>query len=390
MRLSHYLVVVMAGAVLAASTPGQVALGAPEDNTAKVAEAYKNARQLYRQGKYDEAIRAFDEVKALKYHPILDYGIANCYEGLRDYDKAVYYLDQYVRHHPKHEMSSAHPSVQDVQEKIKVLKQRAATGGPGQTGGGTPAHGTPASAGQGDPGDPGDSGDPGGLAGDPVPGPDPYAVPPPPGGGSTGAVYGTPPPPGVHRAMTGPARRSLMVSLDFGAASFTGGGPAGPVSNTSTGGGLFATVLWRFIPWLAVGMHAGITAMDSDYIYAGDRTYFAVAALEARGILPLGPIDLWGSFGIGYGKAAKPLSGTYGTVSVSGASVGGALGMDWFLARTFSLGLLGRIYKLAGTEYCDYNNQCGPITADAGTGVSWYVGMAVTWHYPLIFGRRPR
>ena len=62
-------------------------------------------------------------MKDLRYHPILDYGIANCYEGLRDYDKAIYYLEKYIRNHPKHKMSPkpADPQQQQQQQMMMTI-----------------------------------------------------------------------------------------------------------------------------------------------------------------------------------------------------------------------------------------------------------------------------
>ncbi len=385
MRSKRTLVVVLAGAMIAAGLADRPAQAAPDKNQ-QIAAAFKRARTLYRQGKYEQAIKAFDEVKDLRYHPILDYGMANCYEALRDYNKAIYYLEKYKRNYAKFKMSPKHPKVSDVEEKIKNLKRRAAAGtatpAPGPTPGASTT-GTPVSS--------------GGQAGDPVPGPDPYAVPPPPGGGSTGGVYGgggtPPPPPGyqVRRRRLGPARRSLMVSVDFGAASFAGGGSYSIADGVGTGGGVFGTVAWRFIPWLAVGIHGGVTAMDSDYCdstgcYTGDTLYFAVGVLEARGILPLGPIDIWGSLGIGYGQVGQPLD-NYNTISVTGPTLAVALGLDWFLSRTFSIGLLARIYKIFPTKWCG-PDSCGDLPSDTDPGIAWYGGLAVTWHYPLMFGHR--
>jgi hypothetical protein len=395
MRPKRTLVFVLAGAVLAAGLANEPAEAAPDKNKL-IAAKYKKARRLYRQGKYEKAIRAFDEVKDLRYHPILDYGIANCYEALRDYNKAIYYLEKYVRNHAKHKMSDRHPKVADVKEKIKVLKRRAAGSpgpgpGPGPGTGGGAATGDPASGGGGV------GAGAGTAAGDPVPGPDPYAVPPPPGGGTTGGVHGggggAPPPPGGHvKQRKKPARRSLIVSVDFGAASFAGTGQYSVVGDTSTGGGLFGSVAWRFIPWLAVGIHGGITAMDNGYCdstacYEGDPLYFAVAALEAKGMLPLGPFDIWGSLGIGYGSIAQPLN-DFESITTSGATLSFGVGADWFLSRTFSLGLLMRLYRVFPREFCDAYGTCSDVDDEVDPGVAWYAGLGVTWHMPLVIGRR--
>ena len=390
MRLTRPLAVLIASTVLLTALTTESAQA--QDKNAQIATAYKKARQLYRQGKYQKAIRAFDEVKDLRYHPILDYGIAGCYEGLRDFNKAIYYLRKYLRNHPKHKMSPKHPSVADVTEKIKTLEERAKSPAPGP--GTTP-----------DPVNPGTTGTPasGGLPGDPVPGPDPYAVPPPPGGGTTGGVYGSgggaapPPPPGggtVRRQM-GPARRSLILSVDFGAAAFAAGGTSSNTADGETGGGVFFTALWRMFPFLAVGVHggfAGVGSSISDY----NPLLFAVGVVEARGILPLGRFDIYGSLGLGYGSISQSyydvLNSYDGSVSYSGPALAIAVGIDWFLSRTFSVGVIGRVYKMFPTRYCindyTYGDTCGDLADDTDPGIAWYAGLAVTYHLPLMFGRR--
>ena len=61
MRLTRPLAVVFAGALLICSVNSTEAVAAPS-KTKQIAAAFKKARTLYRQGKYQEAIRAFDEI----------------------------------------------------------------------------------------------------------------------------------------------------------------------------------------------------------------------------------------------------------------------------------------------------------------------------------------
>jgi len=400
--MTRPLAVVFAGALLMSSVWTSAAEAAPS-KTKQIAAAFKKARTLYRQGKYQDAIRAFDEVKDLRYHPILDYGIANCYSALRDYNKGIYYLEKYIKNHAKHKMSPKHPSVADVQAKIGSWKKLAASAGTTPGTDPTPAPGTGTSGGTGappPPGGTGGTGTPGHVAGDPLPGPDPYAVPPPPGGGRTGGVYGRggagtpPPPPGIRRRL-GPARRSLILSVDFGAAAFAATSGS-QMSDASTGGGVYFTALWRFIPYLALGVHGGASFMGADAVgYDYNPLIWAVGVVEARAFVPISRLDIWASAGVGYASISQnyyDISSDFdSSYSFSGPALSVAVGMDYFFSRIFSLGIVGRIYKMWPTKACVSNvmvDDCGAVADDTNTGVSWYLGLAATYHFPLAFGRR--
>ena len=69
------------------------------------------------------------------------------------------------------------------------------------------------------------------------------------------------------------------------------------------------------------------------------------------------------------------------------------MGLDYFFSRIFSLGVVGRIYKMFPRELCGdtYNsNACIDLPEDSDPGFSWYFGLAATYHFPLRFGRRNR
>jgi hypothetical protein len=373
MLVKRHLLIVMVGFL---------ALGAPlnegwaqggGDKTEQVKVAYEKARRLYRQGKYNDAIKAFDEVKDLQYHPILDYGLANCYEAQRDYAKATYYLEKYLNNYSKFTMSPKHPSLDDVKEKIKALKARIAAGASDP---GTPPTPPPTDA------------TPGGSAGDPVPGPDPYAVPPPPGGDGA-----TPPggqPPGQPYAPPpGPYRRSLILSLDVGASAMAAAGASGWYGDTGTGGGLYFSAIWRFIPYLGLGLNGGFSVVGSSSSLTDSNVLFGVVALELRGFVPLGRMfDLWAGLGIGYGASS---SGS--DYSVAGPALAVTLGFEWFVSRMFSVGLITRLYRMFPTKYCAWNTTenervCGSLPDNADTGVVWYFGVSGTYHLPLVGRRR--
>jgi hypothetical protein len=224
-------------------------------------------------------------------------------------------------------------------------------------------------------------------------------VPPPPGGGSTGGVYGSggggaPPPYGVRRQL-GPARRSLVLSVDFGASAFAAT-RNNQMSDASTGGGVYFTALWRIIPYFAVGVHGGASVMGADNVsYDYNPLIWAVGVLEARGYIPIGRLDIWGSLGIGYASISQKFYDNINyydsSYSYSGPAISVALGLDYFFSRIFSLGVVGRIYKMVPTKACVSNyavDVCGDVSSGDNVGISWYIGLAATYHFPLAFGRK--
>ena len=189
-----------------------------------------------------------------------------------------------------------------------------------------------------------------------------------------------------------PHRRALILSVDFGASAFAAHSGA-YMEDSRTGGGIYGTALWRFIPYLAVGVHGGVSVLGADDTYYDySPLVWAVGVVEARGYLPLGRLDIWGSLGIGYAAISQQFDN--GSVSVAGPALSIAVGMDYFFSRIFSLGVVGRIYRMFPTKYCAEVGgieSCNDISdVDSDTGIAWYFGLAATYHFPLSFGRRSR
>ena len=153
-------------------------------SASEIRSKYKNAKKLYADGKYEKAITAFKEVKVLKYHPILDYRIGQCYESLGQLKLAITSYELYVKYHGKFPPGKNHPTKKEVKTRIEGLRLRL-KGAPPPTPAPTP--GTPTDGGSGPPGT-----DP------PSPGPptQPGTDSDGPGGPNTGGNGSGGPPPG--------------------------------------------------------------------------------------------------------------------------------------------------------------------------------------------------
>lgn len=75
--------------------------GATVDKTAKAKELYQAGQQLYKQGRYADAVTKFEEAYATKPHPTLPFNIAKCYEQLNDTPKALRAYRDYLRLAPE-------------------------------------------------------------------------------------------------------------------------------------------------------------------------------------------------------------------------------------------------------------------------------------------------
>jgi hypothetical protein len=168
------------------------------------------------------------------------------------------------------------------------------------------------------------------------------------------------------------------------------------MEDAATGFGGYFTALWRIFPYLAVGVHGGVSVVGSSGDYDYDPLVWAVGVLEARGFIPLGRLDIWGSLGVGYGSISQTYidwNGYDSRYSFAGPAISVAMGLDYFFSRIFSMGVVGRIYKLFPTKACVEDSSvdmCGDVAEGTNTGIAWYVGVAGTYHFPLSFKRRSR
>jgi len=358
--------------------------GARPTKAAQTQAAYERARRLFRQSRYKAAIRAFEEVKDLQYHPILDYGIAKCHEGLQDYKSAIYYLKKYVRNFGRHKMSKRHPTVTDAKVKIGVLKKRLKEMktqprmGPGPVDPVTPppapgeiqprvrAAATPRTTGA-----------------EAFPGPSPFR----------GPVFS-----GVNPPKPTWIRRSIILYFGLGGGAFNREDTDTLGEHLSANGGLTLGLVWRINPYVAIGPTAYISGGVTQDRFSladlggddtdGARLLYANVLLETRAILPVSRVDLWIGFAIGYTHVSLDYdiyNGTrHGEVEVTLPSLGlrGAVGLDIFLSEGFTLGLVLSFSGTVPGKVCVQDEGCTKPLERHNPGVLWHLGMTFNWHLP--------
>ncbi len=351
--------------------------------------AYEKARRLFRQSRYKAAIRAFEEVKDLQYHPILDYGIAKCHESLLAFKAAIYYLQKYVRNYPSHTMSKRHPTMADAKVKIGVLKKRlqALKARPGPKPGPGPVNPVtpPPAPGEGQPrtrapGTP-NAGTP---STDPFPGPYPFG----------GRAFS-----GVNPPKRQWVRRSILMYFGLGGGAFSREDTHTLGHKLSANGGLSLGLLWRINPYVAVGPTAyigGGVTQDGFEIYDdrqpgnvpvntdGARLLYANILLETRAILPVSRVDFWVAFAIGYTHISLDyeIAGEETEVTIPSVGMRGTVGLDIFLSEKFTLGLTISFSGHVPAKICWQEDRCHKPEDHHKTGVLWHLGMTFNWHLP--------
>jgi len=366
-------------------TPGGDPRVAPRPSKAQQTQAaYEKARRLFRQSRYKAAIRAFEEVKDLQYHPILDYGIAKCHEGLGDFKSAIYYLHKYLRNFGRHKMSKRHPTVADARVKIGVLTERLKDRkarpaiGPGPRPGvinpvtpppapdETPVGTRTRAAATAQP-----------VGGEAFPGPYPFG----------GRVFS-----GVNPPAPSWVRRSIILYFGLGGGAFSREEVGTLGEHLSANGGLTLGLLWRINPYVAVGPTAyiagGVTrdifnVPDLGATTDGARLLYANLLLEARGILPVSRVDFWVGFGIGYTHISLDYdTGEEREVSVPSLGLRGTVGLDIFLSERFTLGIVLSFTGTVPADVCVQDQKCRKPSPYHKPGVLWHLGMTFNWHIP--------
>lgn len=109
-------------AVWATSLPGQVS--AADDTAAKT--AYKNGRELYKAGKYSEAIVELKKAYSLKPHPALLRYMGDTYFKLNDARQAIEHYKKYLKEAPEA------PDKDKVEAKVRQLELVVGAGEEGE------------------------------------------------------------------------------------------------------------------------------------------------------------------------------------------------------------------------------------------------------------------
>lgn len=332
------------------------------DLSEKVAAKYKTAKELQEAGKYDKAILAFTEIKALQYHPILDYRIGYCHEQLAEHKQAISFYQLYVKYYGTRPPGKNHPTVEEVKAKITKLqailasKPRNVPGSRSKE----PVHASPGGSGS-SPTLPVKS-SPG--ASKPGPGNGPKTASSDPSTQDPGYPPPPPPPPTVKKEVF-PKGRALYLTLDLGFNPST----ADLAEDHNGSAGFFIGLYYRPIIYISAGGLIGVNSYVPKEENSNSKPMAINLMLDLRAHMPLGRWsmqafkgELWAGALFGYSmlKARMdPLSGASGDILLKGPGVGASIGADLSMARWLTLGLAFRVIKPF------FRNGCGK---DAATG----------------------
>lgn len=386
-----------------------LSIGSSEARGASASEIrvkYKNAKNLYAEGKYEKAITAFKEVKVLKYHPILDYRIGQCYESLGQLKLAITSYQLYVKYRGKFPPGKNHPTKKEVKTRVDGLKLRLkgappptpdpTPGTPTQPGTETPSSDTPSPWTPTQPGTetPGSDTPSPGTPTQPGTDPDSPGSPNTGKGGNGGLPPGGhhPPPPRRPKHKGFPQWRNVYFGADIG----VGGNTLGDLSQDVTQGiGGSAYVFFRPFLYLSVGLSGMFVNLGNanTKLYAENPTLGALG-LDVRGHLPLTPfhrrgfrLEVWGSLFAGYAGMNLKTQGdntVEATYKANGGAVGAGAGVEWFLSRWLSMGMSFRLLKPVLTPSAESKkldeNAFNFAPEDPDFGVLWYTGVSGTIH----------
>ncbi len=107
-----------------------------QDSDARARELYENGAMLYEEGRYEDAIAAWEEAYDLSERAALLYNIANAYERIGDYEAALDALGRYRAFAPASERES-------LDRRLRNIESRMAESGGSQSSGSGPSRQAP-------------------------------------------------------------------------------------------------------------------------------------------------------------------------------------------------------------------------------------------------------
>ena len=104
--------------------PLLLALAADDPDDARARELYDNGAILYEEGRYEDAIAAWEEAYRLSGRPLLLFNIANALERLGRYDEAMVDLSRYRAFAPAEERETLDRRIRNLE--LRIDEQKAA------------------------------------------------------------------------------------------------------------------------------------------------------------------------------------------------------------------------------------------------------------------------
>lgn len=110
-------------AALLLATPALGQEPPPVDDAAqkRAMELYQNGAELYQEGRYEDAIVAFQEARKVNPHPALLFNIANAYERLAQFEEALDYLNQYRAFAPAEQRETIARRIRNLEKRLAEM-----------------------------------------------------------------------------------------------------------------------------------------------------------------------------------------------------------------------------------------------------------------------------
>ena len=148
---------------------------------------------------------------------------------------------------------------------------------------------------------------------------------------------------------------------------------------------------YRLLNYLAVGLHLGIPFFDADS-RSVDAAYNVFLGPEVRGILPLGPIDVWTGVAFGWFRTEGDGEVCIGGFCADGSAWADGFGFAWglgalyFVTRRIGVGVDFWLYTPVLDRSCyseGGDRSCGDVDDQNGVGITWMVGLTAAFFLPM-------
>ena len=127
----RFLCTLLTALALCASGP---AWASDPETDARARELYENGEILYNEGRYEDAIVAWEEAYRLSERAALLFNIANAYERLGRYDEALDALNRYRAYAKAEERESLDRRIANLERRRDEAKAQAASAPPPESG----------------------------------------------------------------------------------------------------------------------------------------------------------------------------------------------------------------------------------------------------------------
>ncbi len=191
------------------------------------------------------------------------------------------------------------------------------------------------------------------------------------------------------QSTTAPQRRTrvLMLSLETGVSHAVAADRSATTATAEPGGTLDLSLLYRPVPWVAMGLQLGFAALPVSMDNAS-TVWTTSALLQARLVAPVGRVDLWLGLGAGFGALTQAVTFINADrITTLGPSLAAGAGVDVFVHGRISVGAAFRVVRVFPGRYC-LDDRCTRPGQGLDPGLLWRAVVSLTYHFEV--GRRSR